>query len=174
MNTSYRAKYAQLKQDILGDGIKEGKLEAFKKLSASLFGRDGLVFEDSPQKIPINNMSTVMLLWAEKGSIESDPKNPGLILYSNTLIGEYAFVVFSHPNTVIMTGNYKKSAWRIFDTDFSTTWDSQTEINIVIPSHSPQEQEIIRLEKEEDPETQDCWIEYSPESGLSFIVGTRE
>lgn len=33
-----KAKYAQLKQDILGDGIKESKLEAFKKLAISLFG----------------------------------------------------------------------------------------------------------------------------------------
>lgn len=119
-------------------------------------------------------MSTVMLIWAEKGSVEIDPENPVLIPRSNTLIGEYVFVVFSYPNTIMIVGNYKKSAWSIFDTDFAATWKSQTEMNIVIPSSSQQEQEIIRLEREEDPQTLDCWIEYSPESGLSFNVGTRQ
>lgn len=166
------AKYAQLKQDILGDGIKEGKLESYKKLSASLFGRNSLVFDDYPKKLLINNISAVMFLWAEKGSFEIDPEI-GLIPRSNTLIGEYVFAVFSHPNTIMIMGNYKKGVWNIFDTDFDTTWKSQTEINIMIMSPN-QEPEVIRLERKENPQTPDCWIEYSPQNGLSFIVGTRE
>ena len=165
MNASYRAKYAQLKQDILGDGIKEGKLEAFKKLSASLFGRDSLVFDDVPEKLLIKDMPAVMFLWAEKGSIVADPEDL-------RFIGEFILVV-AYTDTIRIIGNYKKGAWRIFDTDFATTWKSQTEINIVASSPSYQKQEVIRLERTEDPTTSDCWIEYSPESGLSFVVGTN-
>lgn len=51
MNTSYRAKYAQLKQDILGDGIKEGKLESYKKLSLALFGGSSNIYFDAPINI---------------------------------------------------------------------------------------------------------------------------